>query len=111
MKIIQAEKDNFIILELEGRLDTNTASALEEKLMGLINNDENKIIIDLAQLDFISSSGLRVLLMAGKKIKTVNGKLGLCALQDHVKEVFDVAGFTMLFAIFLSQDEAVKSLL
>jgi len=110
MKIIQAEKDNFIILELEGRLDTNTASALEDKLMGLINNDENKIIVDFAQLDFISSSGLRVLLMAGKKLKTVNGKLGLCALQEHVKEVFDVAGFTMLFAIFPSQDEAVKSL-
>ncbi len=111
MEIIQEKKENFVILKLEGRLDTNTASALEDKLMGLINNDENKIIVDLAQLDFISSSGLRVLLMAGKKIKTVNGKLGLCTLQDHVKEVFDVAGFTMLFAIFLSQDEAVKSLL
>ncbi len=110
MEIIQAKKDNFVILKLEGRLDTNTASALEERLMGIINNDENKIIVDLEQLDFISSSGLRVLLMAGKKIKTVNGKLGLCALQDHVKEVFDVAGFTMLFAIFQSQDEAVKSL-
>ncbi len=110
MEIIQEKKDNFVILKLEGRLDTNTASVLEEKLMGLINNDEIKLIVDFTQLDFISSSGLRVLLMAGKKIKTVNGKLALCALQDHVKEVFDVAGFTMLFAIFSSQDEAVKSL-
>ncbi len=110
MEIIQAKKDNFTILELEGRLDTNTTSVLEEKLMGLINNNENKIIIDFTQLGFISSSGLRVLLMTGKKLKASNGKLGLCALQEHVKEVFDVAGFTMLFAIFSSQDEAVKSL-
>jgi anti-anti-sigma factor len=110
MEIIESKTDNFIILKLEGRLDTNTAPVLEEKLMGLINNNENKIIVDFAKLDFISSSGLRVLLMIGKKLKTVNGKIGLCKLQEHVKEVFDVAGFTMLFSMFPNQEEAIKNL-
>lgn len=109
MEIIQTKSDSATILKLEGRLDTNTASLFEEKLMGLISNNENKIVVDFAQLDFISSSGLRVLLMAGKKLKTINGKLGLCALREHVKEVFDVAGFTMLFSMFPSQEEAIKN--
>ena len=109
MEIIQTNSDDATILKLEGRLDTNSASSFEEKLMGLIHSNENKIIVDFAQLDFISSSGLRVLLMAGKKLKTINGKLGLCALREQVKEVFDVAGFTMLFAMFPNQEEAIKN--
>jgi len=109
MEIIQAKSNDAMILKLEGRLDTNSAPIFEEKLMDLINNQENRIVIDFARLDFISSSGLRVLLLAGKKLKTVNGKLGLCALRDHVKDVFDVAGFTMLFSMFPNQEEAIKN--
>jgi anti-sigma B factor antagonist len=51
-----------------------------------------------------------VLLTAGKKSKRVNGRIVLCTLTDHVKQVFDVAGFTMLFSMYPSQEEAVKSL-
>ena len=108
MEIIQTRANDAIVLKLEGRLDTNTASSFEEKLMGLINDNENRIVVDFSHLDFISSSGLRVLLMAGKKLKTSNGKLSLCSLQDHIKEVFDVAGFTMLFSMFSSKEEAIN---
>jgi anti-anti-sigma factor len=110
MEINQTKTDEAIVLHLEGRLDTNTASSFEEKLMTLIDNNENKIILDFSELDFISSSGLRVLLMAGKRLKTTNGKLRLCALKDHIKEVFDVAGFTMLFSMFPNRDEALKNI-
>ena len=110
MEIIQTKSAGTVILQLQGRLDTNTASSFEETLMGLIDNHENRIVVDFDRLDFISSSGLRVLLMAGKKLKTAEGKLGLCALQEHVKEVFDVAGFTMLFSMFPDKEEAIKNL-
>jgi anti-anti-sigma factor len=110
MDISQTKLNEAIVLKLEGRLDTNTASIFEEKLMGLIDDNENRIVVDFSQLDFISSSGLRVLLLAGKKLKTTNGKLGLCSLQSHIKEVFDVAGFTMLFSMFPDQEEAVKKI-
>jgi anti-anti-sigma factor len=111
MEIIQTIENNAIVLKLEGRLDTNTASSFEDKLMDLINTNENKIVVDFSHLDFISSSGLRVLLMAGKKLKTSNGKLGLCSLQEHIKEVFDVAGFTMLFSMFPDQKAALESII
>ncbi len=108
---IKVEKKNAAsVLKLSGRLDTGSATSLEEKLTTLIGQDETQIVVDFADLSFISSSGLRVLLMAGKKLKSTDGILVLSALQDHVKDVFDVAGFTMLFTMYASQEEAVKSL-
>jgi anti-sigma B factor antagonist len=110
MEIIETKNADTVVLQIEGRLDTNTASSFEEKLMDLISENKNRIIVDFSDLDFISSSGLRVLLMAGKKVKTTNGKLGLCSLKDHIKEVFDVAGFTMLFSMFPNQEEALENI-
>lgn len=107
MDIIQLKQNDVVILELSGRLDTNTSTSLEKKLLDLMDNEEKKIVIDFSQLDFISSSGLRVLLMAGKKLNGANGKIVLCALKDHVKEIFDIAGFTMLFSFFPSKQEAI----
>ncbi len=110
MEIIQTETNGIVVVALQGRLDTNTSVTLEEELLKLAGERSHRIVVDLSKLDFISSSGLRVLLTAGKKSKRVNGRMVLCALTDHVKQVFDVAGFTMLFSMYPSQEEAVKSL-
>jgi len=108
---INEKKDNEIItLSINGRLDTLSSSALDIKLKQLTENNVKKLVLDFSELDFISSSGLRVLLTAAKQLKSYNGKLALCGLQEHVKEVFDVAGFTMLFSIWPSQDDALKSI-
>jgi anti-sigma B factor antagonist len=110
MEIIEAKQNDITIIELTGRLDTLSSSSLEDKLLETINNNQSKIIIDFSQLDFISSSGLRVLLTAGKQMKSAQGNLVLCSLKDHVKEVFDVAGFSMLFKMFASQEDSIKEL-
>jgi anti-sigma B factor antagonist len=109
MEITQTETNGIAVVALRGRLDTNTSVTLEEELLNLAGEKSRRIVIDLSELDFISSSGLRVLLSAGKKSKTVNGGIVLCALDEHVKQVFDVAGFTMLFNMYPSQEEAVES--
>jgi len=110
MEIIQTVQDGVIIVALQGRLDTNTSVSLEEKLMTLTREASHKIVIDFSQLDFISSSGLRVLLTAAKQSKRVSGRIVLSGLKDHVRQVFDVAGFTMLFTICPTQEEALESL-
>lgn len=110
MEITQAKENGIVILELKGRLDTLSSSSLEKRLSDLIEAKEYKLALDFSQLDFISSSGLRVLLAAGKQLKSTSGKMVLFALKDHVKEVFDVAGFTMLFNMFSSQEEAISEL-
>lgn len=99
-----------VILEPLGRLDTNTSGEFEEKLAETFAAGATQLIIDLIQVDYISSAGLRVLLMAAKKIKTLKGSLILCSMSDHIKEVFDIAGFTPVFTIHQTQADAIKSL-
>ena len=110
MEISEKKEKDITILAISGRLDTLSSGSLDEKLKELTNNNLNKIVIDFSELDFISSSGLRVLLTIAKKVKSTSGYLALSALKDHVKEVFDVAGFTMLFSIFPSQQDAINSI-
>jgi anti-anti-sigma factor len=109
MKITQAKQGDIAILEVAGHLDTNSSDILEAKFLALFGANENKIVVDFSELDFISSSGLRVLLMAAKNAKRAHGKIVLCTLKEHVKYVFDTAGFTMLFSMFATQEQAVRS--
>ena len=110
MEINEHIEGNIIILEPNGRLDTNTSDEFEAKLVGLIDEEELRLVIDLIHVDYISSAGLRVLLMAAKKLKIMNGSIVLCSMSDHIKEVFDIAGFTPIFSIEQSRDKAIESL-
>ena len=82
---------------LEGRLDTITSPALESKI-DETTPDATKLILDLAKLDYISSAGLRVLLGAAQAMDG-KGDMAVRNLNESVKEVFDVTGFSNLFNI------------
>ena len=90
-----SKKDDVAVVSLKGRLDANTSDDIQVRLL---------------KLNYISSAGLRVILMALKKLKSVNGKLAVFALKDHIKEVFDISGFTSMFPIFETQEEALNSI-
>jgi len=111
MEITETKQEQVVILSLKGRLDASTSKLLEEKLLDLINNThERRIVIDFQQLDYISSAGLRVLLMAAKILKPENGKLVLASLKEHLKEIFEITGFQGIFPIFSGKEEAVKNI-
>ena len=110
MIIQELNKTNATVFELEGRLDSSTSSQLEKKLLDSLESGKKNMVIDFARVDYISSAGLRVLLMAAKKSKAAGGKVRLCALMDNVREVFDIAGFTSIFSITSSQEEALLSI-
>ena len=111
MEILQEQQGRVIILSLIGRLDANTSKDLEGKLLPLLDADNRLFIIDFAQLEYISSAGLRVLLMAAKKLKPLDGTIALASLKDHIKEIFEIAGFLSLFQIFSGKDDAIKQML
>jgi len=108
MEIIDILQDGVVILELKGRLDTTNYSFLEEKIMKLIDDNQNHILVDCSDLSYISSSGLRIMLMGLKKINSVKGKFILCCLQDNIREIFEISGFTSIFSIFPTRQEALK---
>ena len=81
---------------------------LEHRLEAVSKLAEKNIVIDCSELHYISSSGLRVFLMALKKISAAGGRFRLCSLQDNIREIFEIAGFNTIFSIFGTVDEATK---
>ena len=107
MEIKESKTGDFVVLEPVGRLDTKSAPELEKKLLELMGGGQRRFIVDFASVEFLSSAGLRVLLMMAKKLAG-DGHLALCRLNDAVREVFDIAGFTSVFTIRASPTEAVE---
>ena len=111
MEIKKTEEGSVTILQPIGRIDSNTASDLENALLNLLENQENKIVINLESVDYISSAGLRIFLMAGKKLKSLEGSFVLANMNEHIKEVFDISGFTPIFNIVTDNASAVKEII
>jgi len=109
VNIKEIKKEKAIVLMIEGRLDSSSSGMLEKKILSLLETGEKNFLVDFSGMDYISSAGLRVLLMAAKKTKPAGGKVVLSALTDNVKEVFDIAGFISVFPIFATQEEAIQS--
>jgi anti-anti-sigma factor len=110
MNVYEERKDGLLILCLEGRLDATSSKMFEDKILAVIDGGETRFVIDLSQLNYVSSAGLRVFLLASKRLNPAGGKLVLCSLQEPVREVFDIVGFFSIHSILSSRDEALNSL-
>ncbi len=89
-----------------GRLDAPSSEELKADMEGLIGDGWRKIVANLEGVDYISSSGLRVMLSALKKLRGLDGDLKLASLKPYVRETFEIAGFTQLFKIYDGEEEA-----
>ncbi|MCD4772854.1 MAG: STAS domain-containing protein [Bacteroidales bacterium] len=110
MEIKEQKIKDVIVLEILGRVDTTNYGKLEGVLSDYIAKNEKNIIIDCSEMDYISSSGLRVFLTGFKKINAINGNYFLCGLQDNIQEIFEISGFTSIFKIFTNQENALKGI-
>ena len=97
MTITKNKNDNFLTLKLEGRLDTTTAPQLENELSENLNG-VTELTIDFAELSYISSAGLRVLLATQKRMNK-QGSMKLINVNDIVMEVFEITGFVDILTI------------
>jgi anti-sigma B factor antagonist len=109
MQINTIEKDGISIVDLEGRLDTNTSTEAEKALIALLDGGANKILLNFGGLDFVSSAGLRIVLATAKKLKASGGELRLCSLNEIVQEIFDISGFSTLLNVHKDLDAALGS--
>lgn len=110
MELSELRRNRALLVNLRGRLDSSSSAGFEAKLLALISGGERAIILDCAGLDYLSSAGLRALLMAAKKMKASEGRLVISSLKDEVREVFEISGFDTVFPLFGSVDEAESSL-
>jgi anti-anti-sigma factor len=92
MTITQNQSEEKLVLALEGRLDTITAPVLQERLIPGFDQAKH-IELDFRQLVYVSSAGLRVLLVGEKTAKARGGNLTLVNVSAEIKELFDMTGF------------------
>ena len=99
------------VLRLSGRLDSASSPELERSLRDALAG--GRLVVDLSALDFISSAGLRVLLLAAKQLRaaTPPGRLVMAGVRGNVREVFEMSGFLTLFPVADSVDAAVAQAL
>jgi anti-sigma B factor antagonist len=99
MKIDHKMENGIIMITITGRLDAATSPSADEIIKKALEEDSNRLLFDLNDLEYLSSGGLRVILSGAKEIKRRNGKVALCRLNSYVDEIFEVSGFKSMIPI------------
>ena len=110
MDLNQETQGDVVIVTPAGRLDVTTAKSVEDSLLGIISGGKTKLVLDFSRLDYLSSAGLRTLLVVGKRAENAMGKLVLCSVKPGVREVLVVGGFDRIFTIHPDRAAAVAAL-
>jgi anti-sigma B factor antagonist len=110
MDIAEEHVANITIVEVKGPLNSNTAKKLGDRLSSLIEEGRTRLIIDLEHVSYISSVGLRVLMVADQLVEKANGKLALCKLSAETQALFELADFADLFEICSSREQGLIKL-
>ena len=105
MNIAEQQSADLTFVAINGRIDSNAAKALGEKLTGLIAGGRTQLVVDLERVPYISSAGFRVLLVAGGQAEAAKGMLALCSLSPETQRLFELGEFTDLFTIYPTRGE------
>ncbi len=110
MKLHARKEGNVTIISVKGRLDAVTSPEFENQLSEMILKGESLFVLNLSELEYISSAGLRSILATAKKLKQKEGKLLFVGLKGPVDEVFKISGFHSIFKIYDSEESALKEI-
>jgi anti-anti-sigma factor len=99
VEITKKDENGVICLTITGRLDAVTATDADAMIKDITKEQDTRLLFDLEPLDYISSAGLRVLLAAAKDLKRNNGKMIICALNEEIKKIFEISGFSSIIPI------------
>ncbi len=111
MNYPMTQQQSSLIIAAEGRLDFDAAPGFQSQMENALDQAENlglSVVIHCAQLEYISSAGLRAFLVAARSAKTRQVKLLACQLTAHVQEVFDLSGFSQLIPLCTTLDQALS---
>ena len=100
---------DIVVVSLTGNLDTNTAPVSELEINKWLEKGADKMIINLEKTKYVSSAGLRIFLATAKKITANQGALKLCSVNEVVKEILDISGFSTILDVRSSEKEAIAA--
>ena len=108
MKLETTTIDTVTVVEMEGNLDTNSSVDAQDHINALMDEGATKLLADFTKVDFVASSGLRVLLATAKRLGGSAGSLRICGLNEAVNEVFEISGFSTILDVFPTRDDALQ---
>ena len=105
MDIRTTETNQKTTVTLTGRLDSEGSNELEEWVAANLAPPRQNMVLDFSQLDYVSSAGLRSILKISKLVKKHSLRIAICAIQDHVREVFEISGFDTFIPLYNTADD------
>ncbi|HET6265342.1 MAG TPA: STAS domain-containing protein [Usitatibacter sp.] len=112
MNVSSRRYANAALVQVSGRLDQDTCEAFRGQLMGFVDqaaHDGGAIVLDLSQLEYVSSAGLRCFMLASRQAKAQHGRIFVAALQPMVREIFEISHFNLVFQVFPTLREAMAA--
>ena len=110
MSILVTKNNDVLIVMPVGRLDAYSAPEADERIAQHINEGARHIVMDFAQANYISSAGLRVLINAVKKLKSLGGAFALCNPSGSIQQVLEMSGLSDVIPMFGSLQEAIRTM-
>ncbi|MDR1110986.1 MAG: STAS domain-containing protein [Deltaproteobacteria bacterium] len=110
MNITVTEENNVSVMCVSGRMDATNSADFDKAAKELLSEGRQRILLNLGALEFISSAGLRVVLIMGKSCQEKKLALAFCDLQPMVAEIFSISSFDTIFKIFKNKDEALNNM-
>ncbi len=107
MNITVRNEEKAMVVTVVGRLDSTTSCELEEWADANLAPSKSDLVMDFAQLDYISSAGLRAMLKISKIVTTTSHVFSLCNVPDHIREIFEISGFDTFIPIYKSMADAL----
>ena len=109
MNVQVEQHEGVLVAMVEGRVDSSNSQDFERQLQEAIVDDVRSVVMDLDQLAYISSAGLRVVLLVAKTLGQRKVNISLCALSDPVQSVFEISGFNRIIKIYDTRADALEA--
>ena len=109
MKIDIKKLEDVTVVYLSGDIKSTTSGEVMDKLVEVVQGGTVKMLININEVDFISSAGLRSLLVASKLLQKSNGQMKICNANDSVKRILETSGFTNLISLYPDENEALNA--
>jgi serine/threonine-protein kinase RsbW len=110
LNLIIERRNRVVVLYAVGRIDSASAAVFERDLLGRVAAGERRIVVDCSRLEYINSAGLRVLLVAAKRLKADSGALAVAAAKGQIRSVLEMVGFDAIFPVCSTVEAAKKTL-
>ena len=110
MAVTIERQGDAIIAQVRGRVDGTNAAEFQDELIPVTDGSSQSVILDIGELSYISSAGLRVILLIARSLRAKESTFTICSPTESIREIFEISGFSQIIPIHNSQAEAVAAL-